>query len=163
MRRLKIGWNEEALQFIIKQTQQIFLVCLSRRFRYTKNNEYLNNEQDGLRMKTKIKVNNHVRISSLNQVPCDQSGENSSNGPKLESSLELVPAIYNTIWEKTCLNVCFSQWDWITKRVIAGRWIMGECEKIWKCERRMTVYDLVVWDRGQWTVVAVPKIEVQAA
>ena len=63
-----------------------------------------------------------------------------------DRSWEWVPAIYSTIWEKMFLNICFSQWDWNTKRVTAGRWIMGEWEKIWECERRMTVYDVVVWE-----------------
>ena len=47
MKRMKIGWNEEDLQCIIKQTRQIFLLCLSRLFRYTMpRNKKLNDERN---------------------------------------------------------------------------------------------------------------------
>ena len=60
---------------------------------------------------------------------------------------EWIPAINSTTWEK-----CF--WIFVLasgieiRRVTAGRWIMGEWEKIWECERRMTVHDVVVWDES---------------
>ena len=87
MKRMKIGWNEEDLQCIIKQNQQIFLMCLSRLFR---NNMLRNKKLNDERYDDEWKRNERWMSMSMYQSEIEFhviSPENSAKCPKMLKKL----------------------------------------------------------------------------